>query len=181
MEPTPAEPKERPPGFARAAATSSASAAWPEAGLTTSTSGTRTTSERCARSRYTSKGMRCGRAGAMDKAPGPVKARVWPSEAAFAAASVPMTPPAPVRLSTTTGWPSCAAKASAKTRPKMSAGPPAAKGTTRRSGRFGAQRAGAPEADCAKARCPAPSASRAAPRRACLYNVRRRIRVSSDC
>jgi hypothetical protein len=41
--------------------------------------------------------------------------RVWPSGADFATASAPMLPPAPVRFSTTTGWP----QASVRRAPRM--------------------------------------------------------------
>src|SRR4249920_642997 len=48
-----------------------------------------------------------------------------------------MLPPAPPRLSTTTGWPRALDMRSPTMRPTMSALPPAAKGTIRRIGRSG--------------------------------------------
>ena len=58
---------------------------------------------------------------------------------ARAAASAPMRPPAPVRFSTTTGWPSVSPMRSARMRAATSVEPPGAKGTIRRIGRFGVQ------------------------------------------
>src|SRR4051812_29031102 len=49
-----------------------------------------------------------------------------------------MLPPAPARFSTTTGWPSSGDSFSPSMRAVMSSAPPAAIGTTRRTGRFGA-------------------------------------------
>jgi len=54
-----------------------------------------------------------------------------------ATASAPMLPPAPPRLSTTTGWPSALDIRSATRRPTMSALPPGANGTIRWIGRSG--------------------------------------------
>src|SRR5574343_1431184 len=56
--------------------------------------------------------------------------RVWPSAGALAASAAPMLPPAPARLSTTTGWPSSALSAWPTMRARMSVVPPAEKGTT---------------------------------------------------
>lgn len=57
--------------------------------------------------------------------------KVYPSGAAFATEAVPVTMPAPVRFSTTTGLPRRAANACPNIRPRTSTAPPAATGTTR--------------------------------------------------
>ena len=62
---------------------------------------------------------------------------MYPSGAALATASVPITPPAPARFSTTTVWPSAGCSFSAITRAMMSVVPPGGNGTTIRTGRFG--------------------------------------------
>src|SRR6218665_2315832 len=49
---------------------------------------------------------------------------VWPSAGARAAASAPMLPPAPPRLSTTTCWPSCSPSLRATITPITSLAPP---------------------------------------------------------
>jgi hypothetical protein len=77
------------------------------------------------------------RLGETANAPALPMPKVYPSGAALATASTPVTPPAPARLSTTTGWPSVAAMRGARTRATMSLGPPAAKGTTKRIARLG--------------------------------------------
>jgi hypothetical protein len=51
--------------------------------------------------------------------------------------SAPMTPPAPPRLSTTTGLPSASDSFCAITRPVMSVPPPGANGTMKRIGLAG--------------------------------------------
>jgi hypothetical protein len=51
---------------------------------------------------------------------------VWPSGSALATASMPIMPPAPVRFSTTQGWPSDCGKRSHRWRAMRSAAPPAA-------------------------------------------------------
>src|SRR5262249_30339727 len=55
----------------------------------------------------------------------------------LATKSTPVTPAAPLLFSTITGWPRKGEMRSARLRPKMSAGPPAGKGTTRVQGRLG--------------------------------------------
>src|SRR5882672_9282296 len=62
---------------------------------------------------------------------------VWPSGGALATISVPITLPAPGRLSTITGWPSAAASFAPTARDKMSAVPPAANVTMIRIGLVG--------------------------------------------
>jgi hypothetical protein len=62
---------------------------------------------------------------------------VCPSGALLATNSVPMLPLAPLRLSTTKGWPRVRAKSCATRRATMSTLPPAGKGTTTRTGRSG--------------------------------------------
>ena len=62
---------------------------------------------------------------------------VYPSGAAWAMLSVPIRPPAPALLSTTTGWPSVLRRPSAITRATMSVEPPAAKGTMSLTGLLG--------------------------------------------
>jgi len=59
-----------------------------------------------------------------------IKSSVYPSGTALATELVPMVAPAPVRFSTTNGWPSLACSCSAKMRPVVSTAPPAAIGTT---------------------------------------------------
>ena len=65
--------------------------------------------------------------------------RVWPSGALRATCSVATLPAAPVRFSTTTGWPSPAVIPWATTRAVVSVLPPGAKPTTKRTGRSGLQ------------------------------------------
>ena len=55
----------------------------------------------------------------------------------FATMPAPMVPPAPARLSTTTDWPSRAARFCASGRPTRSVVPPAANGTTKVIGLVG--------------------------------------------
>jgi hypothetical protein len=55
----------------------------------------------------------------------------------FATISVPITLPAPPRLSMTNVWRNACDRLSASTRAAMSVPPPAANGTTRRTGRVG--------------------------------------------
>jgi len=62
---------------------------------------------------------------------------VYPSGGAAAAISVPTTPPAPVRFSTTTLWFSCRPSATAASLAAVSLGPPAAIGAMMRMGRDG--------------------------------------------
>ena len=64
---------------------------------------------------------------------------VWPSGALRATCSVATLPAAPVRFSTTTGWPSPAVMPCATTRAVVSVLPPGAKPTTKRTGRSGLQ------------------------------------------
>ena len=85
---------------------------------------------------------------------------VWPSGGDLATASEPTTPPAPVRLSTTTGWPSSSDIFGATRRVMMSVEVPAPKGTTTRTGRFG--KAAAPAVGWAAARRSRPRRGRAA-------------------
>jgi hypothetical protein len=59
--------------------------------------------------------------------------RVSPSGAALATTSAAGTPPAPGRLSTTTGRPIRCEKPGAQSRASPSVAPPAGKGTTRRA------------------------------------------------
>src|SRR5262245_646625 len=75
--------------------------------------------------------------GMADSAAAPARQMVYPSGARFAAASAPVSPPAPPRVSTTTCWPSSADSPLASERPNRSAAPPAANGTISLSGRFG--------------------------------------------
>src|SRR3989442_16045006 len=62
---------------------------------------------------------------------------VWPSGGALATISVPITPPAPDRLSVITGWPSTAASFAPTARDKRSVVPPTANGTMMRIGLVG--------------------------------------------
>ena len=98
---------------------------------------------------------------------------VYPSGAARATCSAPITLPAPARLSTTIGWPRVWPAASAMIRPTMSFEPPGAKGTIIRMGRSGLQA-------CCAVRCarttvggarPAARARERARRRVCMKDV----------
>src|SRR5437879_8170277 len=62
---------------------------------------------------------------------------VWPSGGALATISVPITPPAPDRLSVITGWPSAAASFAPTARDSRSVVPPTANGTMMRIGLVG--------------------------------------------
>src|SRR2546422_9256252 len=62
---------------------------------------------------------------------------VWPSGGALARISVPITLPAPGRLSAITGWPRAAASFAPTARDKRSVVPPAANGTMIRIGLVG--------------------------------------------
>ena len=95
---------------------------------------------------------------------------VWPSGGDLATDSEPTTPPAPVRLSTTTGWPSSSDILGATRRVMMSVEVPAPKGTTTRTGRFG--KAAAPAVGWAMARRP-PAAAAAPPSNSARANARR--------
>src|SRR5882762_2932475 len=83
---------------------------------------------------------------------------VWPSGALLATCSVPMLPEAPGRFSTTTGWPRRAPSRSVTARALVSVTPPAAKGTTNRTGRDGKACPEPVEGSCAKAAWAATSA-----------------------
>src|SRR2546430_1208273 len=61
----------------------------------------------------------------------------YPSGGLFIAVSMPIVPPAPVRFSITTCWPSSRDICSPITRATKSSPPPAASGTMNRTGRFG--------------------------------------------
>ncbi|MNT44333.1 hypothetical protein D3C72_1808550 [compost metagenome] len=90
--------------------------------------GTRSSIGRMASLRY-----RCGLMVSM--VPGPTST-VWPS-VARATSCMPMLPPAPGLLSTTTGWPSAFCRAGCISRDTMSPGAPAGKATTSRTGLVG--------------------------------------------
>src|SRR5947207_4472945 len=62
---------------------------------------------------------------------------VWPSGGALATISVPITLPAPGRLSVITGWPSAAASFAPTARDRVSEVPPAANVTMMRIGLVG--------------------------------------------
>ena len=62
---------------------------------------------------------------------------VWPSGAAFAAASEPIEPPAPGRLSISTDCARPSESFCARARARISVEPPGGKGTIRRIGREG--------------------------------------------
>src|SRR5688572_24506424 len=62
---------------------------------------------------------------------------VCPSAGALAASSVPIVPPAPPRLSTTTGTPRASLSRCATMRPTISLPPPGGNGTMKRTGRLG--------------------------------------------
>src|SRR3954471_4147175 len=59
---------------------------------------------------------------------------VWPSASERTTASMPMLVPAPGRFSTSTGWPRPSDSGADSARARMSTVPPAAAGTTRRTG-----------------------------------------------
>ena len=137
IEPLPEEAKFNPPGFFFPYSTSSASVRIGSLGFTASSSGMTATSVTGARSRSTLKGILGVRGGAIAIAPALVRARVSPFGAALAAASVPMTPPAPERLSIKTGRPRMGENFCPSTRASRSFGPPGGKGTMMRSGPSG--------------------------------------------
>jgi hypothetical protein len=62
---------------------------------------------------------------------------VWPSGAARITSPEPSVPPAPGRLSMTTGWPSAEPRPRAMARASRSVAPPAGNGTTMRIGLLG--------------------------------------------
>src|SRR4051812_16014977 len=62
---------------------------------------------------------------------------VYPSGAALATMSLPIVPPAPGLLSTTTGWPSAFDNACIAIRPVASVPPPGGNATMQRIGRVG--------------------------------------------
>src|SRR5476651_839227 len=62
---------------------------------------------------------------------------VYPSGAALATMSLPIVPPAPALLSTTTGWPSASDSACMAMRPVESVPPPGGSATMQRIGRVG--------------------------------------------
>src|SRR5688572_30774504 len=69
--------------------------------------------------------------------PAVARSSVWPSGAAFATRSEPITPPAPGLFSTTTGWPRSGESCCATTRATVSELPPGGKPTTMRTARSG--------------------------------------------
>src|SRR5712691_4693448 len=77
---------------------------------------------------------------------------VYPSAPAFAAAAVPIRPPAPLRFSTMTCWPRASEKAGARVRAVMSTLPLGGQGTTIFTARVGKSWAMAPAAAAAIAR-----------------------------
>ncbi len=89
---------------------------------------------------------------------------VWPSGGAVFTAMVPITPLAPGRLSTTTGWPVRSSTCRPISRAVMSPEPPGAKGTMMRTGRVG-QACARAAGDAAAARPAAQPAASSAPRR----------------
>ena len=62
---------------------------------------------------------------------------VWPSAGERATSLAPRLPPAPGLLSTMKGWPNTRPSSGASARARMSVVPPAAKGTTMRTGLLG--------------------------------------------
>jgi hypothetical protein len=66
-----------------------------------------------------------------------VNSTVWPSGGALAASAMPMLPPAPARLSMTTGCPHDSDIFCPITRAATSVGPPGANGTMKRIARVG--------------------------------------------
>ena len=62
---------------------------------------------------------------------------VWPSGVALATSRVARLPPAPGRVSITTGWPSFSDRCWPMMRARMSFGPPGAKPISQRTGRVG--------------------------------------------
>ena len=123
--PIPADAKLSFPGFAFAYAISSPTLFTGSPGFAASTSGEEPTMETARRSLITSYGTASCRTGLMTIA-GSIRTSVYPSGADFAVASTPMMPPAPGRLSATTGWPSCSDKRWPSVRPMKSTTPPGA-------------------------------------------------------
>src|SRR5258708_8804049 len=111
-----------------------------------------------AKSRKVSNGIFANTWGLITIVPSKPSTRVGPSGALLATCSVPMLPEAPGRFSTTTGWPRRAPSRSATVRALVSVTPPAAKGTTSRTGRDGKARPEPAKGSCAKAAWAATSA-----------------------
>ena len=93
------------PGLARAAAIRPVTEVIPKPGLTTAIFGTLAMSMTGVRSRIGSKGIEGSSAGSVAMGPGVPITREVPSGAEAATCAVPVTPPAPGRDSTMTGWP----------------------------------------------------------------------------
>jgi hypothetical protein len=79
-------------------------------------------------------GFTAGTAAVLD---GDTMAKVWPSAGARSISMMPIAPPAPPLLSTTTGWPSSRPRPSLMARAITSVEPPAANGTISLTGRLG--------------------------------------------
>ena len=103
---------------------------------------------------------------ALTAVPLDMSSRVWPSGSALATNSAATMPPAPGRLSMTTGWPRLTDSCCATARAVRSATPPAPKGTTMRRGLEG-------KAACAQALLKTPGVKRAA----CI--TRRRLNMGA--
>src|SRR5882724_4170006 len=99
--------------------------------------GTNTVGEIAVRSRSGANGRRSYKAGAMTTWETVQCPKLYPSGADFETMSVPTTPPAPARFSTTHGCPSISLILGARMRIEMSVEPPGPKGTTKRMGLLG--------------------------------------------
>src|SRR5688500_11187286 len=126
----------RSPGFAFASAIRSLTDFTATEGWTIRMWGRVATWEIGAKSRTGSNGSCLCSAGALVK-DAAIVGRVWPAGAALAAVSVPLTLPAPGRLSTTMVWPRVSLIFCASRRAIRSVEPPALCGTIRRIGRVG--------------------------------------------
>ena len=107
------------------------------AGFSTSTLGTPATSVTGTKSLTWSKGIFAYSDALIACVPTVPISSVWPSGAALATSAAPLLPPAPGLLSTMKGWPNAFCSSGASARARMSVVPPAAKGTTMRTGLLG--------------------------------------------
>src|SRR5690606_34604994 len=112
-------------------------AVWGFSGFTTMTSGDATAWVSASKSRSASYLRFFTRVGVIVIMLALVTRIVWPSGSAFLTASAAMAPFAPVRFSTTNGWPSFSVNCAATIRATWSIGPPAAKLTTILTGLVG--------------------------------------------
>src|SRR5215210_4775684 len=135
-EPFPAEPADKRPGAARAAAVSSSRDRQGRDGFTATTFGVSISRDTGAKARG-SKGSDGNSHAFTASGPSEPTSKVYPSGSDFATTSAPRLPPAPGRLSMMKGWPNTVVSRAESGRATESANPPGGKGTTIRTGRAG--------------------------------------------